>query len=362
MNTPNPHIRQIKYIPALDGIRAIAVLAIIAFHAKVPGTDSALIWVDVFFVLSGFLITSILLKEFSATNDISLRTFYINRFLRLFPALLLLLATYIIVAPIVWPKIPAIHHIRDAIVSGFYISNYTKAFYNFPSILSHTWTLSVEEQFYLVWPPLLLLLLKAGGRKTALAGTLFLFLLAWAWRNYSDIHNLPWIELYTRFDTRCSSLIIGAALAFAPLSKIPAPMKALSAILTIPLIAYAIATTEWRGELFFREGVVCGQAIAIFSIIAATNSGSLFSRILENPSLMHIGKLSYSAYLWHYPILYVLRAHFEWQYSLAMGLPASIILAQLSYYSVERWAKRIKTRRESKNHQDLPLQPIQLAK
>lgn len=151
-------------IASLDGLRALAAVAVIFFHA---GEDTPLsggfLGVDVFFVLSGYLITSILLRERSFTGRIDTLRFYGRRFVRLMPALVFLLAVYVIAAPLMWPSMSRSEHIGHALVAGFYLSDYGYALWRIPEFLRHTWSLSVEEHFYLLWPPVLVLLLRSAN-------------------------------------------------------------------------------------------------------------------------------------------------------------------------------------------------------
>src|SRR5687768_11060779 len=135
-----------RYMPELDGLRALAVCAVLAFHAGAPMAQSGYLGVDLFFVLSGFLITSILVAEHERSGTIAVGRFYVRRALRLYPSLLLMLAVFVVVAPLLWPELPAA---RYALWSALYLSDYTRALIGEPEVLSYTWSLSVEEHFYL---------------------------------------------------------------------------------------------------------------------------------------------------------------------------------------------------------------------
>jgi len=146
----------------LDGLRAVAVVLVISDHCGVPVFDQGYFGVDLFFVLSGFLITRLLVDEIDATGRIELWRFYLRRLLRLAPALLLFLAAYMLIAPSIWPQFDFLLHLRDAALVGFYLSDYSQAFWHNPKVLIHTWSLSVEEHFYLIWPFAVLLLARIG--------------------------------------------------------------------------------------------------------------------------------------------------------------------------------------------------------
>jgi peptidoglycan/LPS O-acetylase OafA/YrhL len=184
---------------------------VLGYHCRVPGLNPGYFGVDVFFVLSGWLITRLLVEETEAQGRIDLPQFYLRRLLRLGPPLLLLLLVYLAVAPTIWPQLSEGEHLRDAALTGFYLSDYAFAFWEIPKLLRHSWSLSVEEHFYLIWPLVVLLLARCDARRRILilAG---LFVLATAWRVFEYYHT-GWDATYYRFDTRISGLILGALLA-----------------------------------------------------------------------------------------------------------------------------------------------------
>ena len=137
----------LRYNPALDGLRAVAVILVISDHCFVPVFDQGYFGVDLFFVLSGFLITRLLVDEIDATGRVDLWRFYLRRFLRLAPPLLLFLIAYVLIAPWFWPQFDFLSHMRDAGLAGFYLSDYSQALWHSPKVLIHTWSLSVEETF-----------------------------------------------------------------------------------------------------------------------------------------------------------------------------------------------------------------------
>src|SRR5690242_18795216 len=130
-----------KHNNGLDGIRALAVIMVLGFHAAAPGATGGYLGVDVFFVLSGFLITSLLMDEIEDTGTVSFGRFYLRRFLRLTPPLLFMLATYLVFAPIAWPQMAFHTDVRDVLISTFYLSDYASAFWSLPHYLRHTWSL-----------------------------------------------------------------------------------------------------------------------------------------------------------------------------------------------------------------------------
>ncbi len=149
---------RLGYVPALDGVRAVAVLLVVACHAlSMPG---GFLGVEIFFVLSGFLITTLLLEERQAQGRLGLRSFYIRRVWRLYPALAALLAAWLVLSALGLTPLPPAGEAVGVLVSGTYLANAANAwFFPLPIGLQHLWSLALEEQFYLLWPPLLALVL-----------------------------------------------------------------------------------------------------------------------------------------------------------------------------------------------------------
>lgn len=312
-----------KYVPELDGLRGIAVLLVVLVHCKVPGFAGGFLGVDVFFVLSGYLITSILLAEHRA-GAIDLRRFYWRRALRLYPALLLMLTVYLIVAPILWPGKP---HWRDALLAGFYLSDYSYAFIQAPHYLSHTWSLAVEEHFYMLWPPLLILALRK--RPADLSQILLVALLAAiAWRWYS-IDALRGV--YFRFDSRLPGLLAGCWLATArPRLRLP---ERPVAWLGLGMLIFVVATAITGGRGSVTYSIPMAEAASVLLIYGAASLP-----FLAQAKLVEIGRLSYGIYLWHAPLMYAVQ-DWSWPEKLLFVSVASFIAAWVSYHTVEAVAR-----------------------
>lgn len=184
-----------KYNPEFDGLRAIAALLVIGFHAVAPLLVGGFLGVDIFFVLSGFLITRLLLDEQDREGRIELRRFYLKRLLRLTPPLVVMLALYAICAPLLIPDYD--HHGRDALLAGLYLSDYTISLTGAPMFLDHTWSLAVEEHFYLIWPAVLIAAHRLPRER--LVSVLFVaYAVATIWRG-ACIQWQTWGEVYYRF-------------------------------------------------------------------------------------------------------------------------------------------------------------------
>jgi peptidoglycan/LPS O-acetylase OafA/YrhL len=312
-----------RYVPALDGVRAIAVLLVLAFHARVPGFTGGYLGVDLFFVLSGYLITRLLTEEHLQTGSIAVGSFYLRRLRRLYPALLLFVGTYLLLAEPVFGK--RFNHVRDAVISSLYLADYGRAFWKIPVILQHTWSLSVEEHFYLVWPLLLIAILKLAPRHQIASLTL-LFLIATAWR-WNTLSHGDWLQTYYRFDTRLSGLTLGAVFAiWRP------KISGAQAIAGWSLFAYCVYAAYWKQIAGLREITLAAELSAALIIL-----GSERLKYLGSKPLAWLGRMSYGIYLWHYPFAYWMRhkgAHWSATF-LVIGI-ASIACAALSYYTVER--------------------------
>jgi len=336
----NPTSPRIVYNPALDGLRAIAVLLVLADHCHVPGFEPGYFGVDLFFVLSGFLITQLLVVELDATGSINLIGFYARRFLRLSPALTLLLFTYVLIGPLLWPQFTLGEHIRDAVLAGLYLSDYAQAFWHIPKVLLHTWSLSVEEHFYLLWPFAILLL----GRLRLRSGMLVLvtmYLMATAWREY-DYTSMGWDAVYFRFDTRISGLICGALVAmwlkrFGPISE---DMANKVGVLACATLAVCLSIGFWGAPWSITILTNIAHVAATGALLALSVRNSWLKSLLSVPPLVGIGVVSYGIYLWHYPVAVYFRDQLSWYVTFPIVLTVAIAVATASYYSIERPLQR----------------------
>jgi peptidoglycan/LPS O-acetylase OafA/YrhL len=352
--TPDPLYRPVSYQPALDGLRALAVASVLLYHDSllIPG---GFLGVDVFFVLSGFLITSLLVDEQRRTGAIDLRHFYLRRALRLFPALWALVAVGVVFA-LIFPRAPQSPHIwRGVVCSLIYVSNWVNAKDAFAlGPYGHTWSLAVEEQFYLIWPLILIVLLRTTRRgRTLFRITLSLAALSALWRLALSLHgSSPW-RLYNGSDTRADSLLMGCATAMAMMSA-----RSLSsgsrrwlrwlAVGSVVFIGYLMATTslEWIG---YGRGMFSAVALATVTVLVAllTNSDWWLTRALSSRPFVWVGRLSYSLYLWHYPIYQFMkpeRIRIDPRLVMVLRVCASVIAALGSFYLIERPFLRLKSR------------------
>jgi peptidoglycan/LPS O-acetylase OafA/YrhL len=349
-----PRARALGYEPALDGVRGVAVLAVVGYHADYLPRDGPL-GVDIFFVLSGFLITTLLLQEWHENGSISLRLFFARRALRLFPALAVLLAVF--VAGSIVLSLSGhlsrghLHQNMKSVALGvFYVSNIARAWFSpdqMVTALGHLWSLATEEQFYLLWPIALVILLRSGARERTVVKVLALLAALVAVHRFEltiagGSDNRLFYAPDTHFDPILVGCLAGACYTTgtlprvlrtdrgAPLARIAATwFVVLTLLLSIPL------------RLFFLGGFVLFElAVAVLLISILTTPACTLANLLRWPVIVAIGRISYALYLWHLVLLSALGVR--------LGLPLSFLAAAASTRFVERpflrWKKRAATR------------------
>ncbi|MEI6070411.1 MAG: acyltransferase [Verrucomicrobiae bacterium] len=345
-----------RHISELDGIRGLAILAVMLFHARVPPFEGGFAGVEVFFVLSGFLITSLLFVEHESINRISLGCFYARRALRLTPALLLLIVVFCIWS---WGWLPlwqAKSNTIDSAIAFSYLTNWGLALsLRPPSMVGHTWSLSIEEQFYLFWAPALALAFKCLGRSRGLLVlALSIAAFSWAWRIALLSMGEPFVRVYSGLDTRLDGLMLGAATALAvslgiagSLLRRPSAgtaLKFLSPVCLAALFAMCVFA-RWQEPWLYRYGLVAIELCTVVVILDVIyTQGSPVAAMLRNSALVWIGTISYGLYIWHYPIYQCLLFIVKWDpiKTFLLGSPIVFVVAALSYYLVERPILRFK--------------------
>lgn len=335
-----------RFRPDLEGLRGVAIAAVLLFHVGIPGFTGGFVGVDVFFVLSGFLITGLIVREIGETGALSFAGFYARRARRLLPAALVCLAATLVASAILLPPLRVRDVAGDGIAAALYVSNFRFAAeatdyflaHLDPSPLLHYWSLGVEEQFYLVWPALLLVAARWRGVAgiafvVGVLGIASLVLSIWL----TGVSQ-PWA--FFSFPTRAWQLCLGAALALAAARSIsmrPAP-AAVAGALGLGLIA---AASVLIGPDLLYPGAVAlvpagGSALVIAAGLGRTISGP--SRLLALRPVRWLGRISYSLYLWHWPLLVlpvaVLGSSFGPKKRIAVAL-AAVIIAALSHRFVE---------------------------
>lgn len=341
-NSKNAAGSDLGYTPALDGLRAMAVLTVIAFHVRGTFFPGGYIGVDVFFVLSGFLITSLLVGEHRRTARISLPRFYLRRALRLVPALVLVclaLALACLTLPV--------HDMHSNLVGDvsalLYASSPLAASGHDLGAMLPTWSLSVEEYFYLVWPAALLLCLRRRSPVTWVSALLGLAVL-YRWVVPALLHWGP-MRISYGADTRTEQLLVGVllALVLGRLGRIPVAVGVLAAAL---LVAFVVAPAGWTSSLYLGGGstvIAVLAAVVIAVVMQRTRQRSM--SLLTNKWSTWVGARSYGMYLWHNPVIVIVAA---------TGLPGILqepvklvlifVVPALSYRYAEKPFLRLKDR------------------
>ena len=335
------------YVPGLDGIRALAVIGVLLFHGGNPWLPGGFLGVDLFFVLSGFLITTILLQQLQWRGKIDFGRFYRGRARRLLPALIAVLAlSAVLVATVA--RDGASQFREHVIPSLFFFANWSfivddQSYFEAigrPSVLQHLWSLAVEEQFYLLWPLLLLFLFRRGGRVGVARAALVIALLSTlAMAVFSVLWNVPAdgdaSRLYMGTDTHCMSLLVGAALAavFRPgaLPKQLPPLRA-AALSLVGLAATAgvIASFAWVTETsnwLYRGGFILVALASAVMIAVVAHPAAWLGALFALAPLRWIGVRSYGIYLYHWPIFVVTRPDLDLPFG---GTPAFLVSVGLT--------------------------------
>jgi peptidoglycan/LPS O-acetylase OafA/YrhL len=352
---PSRSFRQsLPYLPGLDGLRALSVLAVVAYHADVTGLPGGFLGVEVFFVLSGYLITSLLLSEQHVDGSIDLVSFWRRRARRLLPALAVMLAAVSAGALLFWRD--AVDQLRgDLVAAMLYVSNWwqiveQRSYFEStgrPPMLQHLWSLAVEEQFYVLFPIVLLFALRRSRRSFVAIGLVVAALLsAWWMAHLFEPYADP-SRVYYGTDTRLSGLLLGSALAFVVVPGAgryvtKAVGHARDAIGWIGLcgLLWAFMNVNEFDPFVYRGGFVLVDVLTLATIVAIARTESGFGRILGWGPFEWVGRRSYAIYLWHWPIVVVTRPGLDVAIDglplLALRIGLTLVLAELSYRFVER--------------------------
>lgn len=361
---PRPVNKSAAYYPGLDGLRTIAVGLVVAYHIGVPGTGGGLLGVGVFFTLSGFLITMLLLNRWEKHGDLDLKHFWIRRFRRLLPAVVLLLIVVMIATVFVHPDKLGDRG-EQAFFALIYVANWHTILtggsyfeqFDGPSPLDHLWSLAVEEQFYVVWPLLLLGLLtlfkaKKDGADTGAAfkrAAVVTFLLGAASFVLLALLADPSgdsTRAYEGTDTRAGGLLWGAVLAMLWRPKKVARIQSEKGLWTLDVlgalgvagILYLAATTDQLDYSLYTWGIAALTVSTILVLMPLIHAQSWTNRVLGVAPLRWIGERSYGIYLWHMPVVAFLPERTLYGQDVWRGLivvALTVLFAELSWRFVE---------------------------
>lgn len=355
---PARNARSLGYIPGLDGLRALAVVAVLLYHADLPWIPAGFLGVDVFFVISGYLITSLLLTESRRTGRVDVRRFWYRRVRRLLPALFLMIGVVALYTVVFLPD-EASKLRGDLLSSIFYVNNWWQIFSDQsyfvaagrPPLLQHLWSLAVEEQFYLFWPMIFIFLMFLFQRERSrmliaiCAGIgLSTLLMALMFDPLGDPSRV-----YYGTDTRAATLLVGVALAFAwspwrLQANITKGARFVLDAVGIGALAALVWTVlnvnEFQTGLYRGGFLVVAILVAMVIAVAVHPVGGVLNAFLSLPILRWIGKRSYGIYLWHWPVYMITRPTLDVPLTglplLVIRIGITVILAELSYRYVEQ--------------------------
>lgn len=359
MSTPLANEKK-RYIAGLDGLRALAIIAVIAYHLDIPRISGGFLGVDIFFVLSGYLVTNLLIERRRDRQRLDLSDFWVRRFRRLFPALIVMLMVVVAWATLFDHSM--LQSLRGDVGSAMvYANNWRLIFhqvsyfeqYSTPAPLIHLWSLSVEGQFYIIWPLLLTLGLRFTPKRIqmvlitlslALASMLTMILL---YQPGSDPSRV-----YYGTDTRVFALLIGATLALMlpsqgmitnPSRRTRLSCEWIGWLGLAAIVALLLQANEFD-DFLYRGGFMLAAISTAMVIIALIHPFTWISKLLSLKSLRWIGMRSYGIYLWHYPIIVLSKptvntGAYNWKLALTQ-VTASVILAAMSYKYVEEPIRR----------------------
>lgn len=348
------------YQPGLDGLRAVSVLAVIAYHAHALGAagfgwaPGGFFGVEIFFVVSGYLITSLLLEEHSRTGGVSLRQFWWRRARRLLPALFTMLVVVLVLA-VSWRTDSAAGLRTDLPGALFYVSNWVQVWAEVgyfdavasAPLLRHLWSLAVEEQWYLLWPPVLLVLLRSFGGALARLRLVILGLAALSVVSMVVLYrpddafrtNLVYLATFTR----AGGLLLGAALAtlWTPWRWPAADRRHLVGLDVVGVaavvgLAACVVLLSNTSPFVYRGGMTLVSLLSVVAIATVVHPGARWMRAgAMHPWLVAVGKRSYGLYLWHWPAFVLARVE-RGTVRLVMAAAATVVASELCYRYVEQ--------------------------
>ncbi|WP_019136426.1 acyltransferase family protein [Cellulomonas massiliensis] len=338
-------------IRGLDGLRAWAVLAVVAYHLAPSSVPGGFIGVDVFFVVSGFLITTLLLREAADRGRISLPSFWLRRARRLLPALGLVVVTSLVAARLVSTDL-LVGIGRQVLGAATFLTNWVEiaagsSYFDAtqPELFQPFWSLAIEEQFYVLWPVLLVLLLVLArswrARAAVALGAALLSALLMAVLHQPDGDPT---RVYYGTDTHAFGLLLGVAAAFAWRGGLVLPLRPRLArwlpASALGLLTVLVVVLQDQATVTYRGGLLLASVLAVLAVAGCTTGESAYVRALETRPLTWVGERSYGLYLWHWPVILVVGAVVvaapgtaAWWWGTALSLVVTFALAAASY----RW-------------------------
>lgn len=370
---------RLGYQPGLDGLRALSVIAVIWYHAGFSWMPGGFIGVEVFFVVSGFLITSLLLDERARDGAVSMATFWLRRARRLLPALLTMLLVVLVWAALVGTAAQVDELRRDLPWALAYVANWGQILGEVPyfasadpPLLRHLWSLAVEEQWYLIWPVAFVALTRTAWTHAriaavlaAAAGVVILLTAWWSWSDQPQVHGpfglLDGADrinvLYLSTVTRSSGLLLGAAAAFVwrpwrsrTAAGVPARRLDVAAGAALGVLACVAIAAHVTDPALYRWILPMASVASVVAVAVTVHPAAVGTRaVLSHPALVAVGRRSYGLYLWHWPVFVVLGATSGSVWRFAAASVVAVAAAEACFRLVEtpirvhgvrgRWAK-----------------------
>jgi peptidoglycan/LPS O-acetylase OafA/YrhL len=342
-------------LPKLDFLRAVSVLFVILFHAGVPGIPGRF-GVVVFFVISGFLITHLLLAENQNTGSVSLKNFYVRRSLRIFPAFyvywLIAVADLIYRHRVVWAQV---------VCAFFYVNNYYQGLHHYPySLLSHTWSLGIEEQFYLLWPGLFFIFRKS--LKKLLLLLLIVIPCIWVYRAVAQFSGVEEAYIYTALEMRIDALLVGCTLSIVLFTGVAASFIAevrrtrwLPVVLGLLILSLFLSS---HFDIWYRNAIGYTVDPVLLALLIVQLIHTRQAVWMDSAPLSYLGRISYSTYLYQQMVIPALVKRLPSSISVVGCVIATWILASISYELIEKPFLKLKRRFEAVRVEDASGGPV----
>lgn len=329
-------------IVPLDGLRGLGALLVVIAHVNLAWLPGVHIWMDMFFVLSAYFITLGLVRSRARLGYLPLFTFYKRRLLRLYPALVVVVTVYMLVILVLLPA-PHTAQYLDALSTLLYFSNFTKLYdYHLPHYFGQTWSLAVEEHFYLLWPLFMIITVKLAGIRRQYWLWILVLVFLEVWRVYLYQSDVPWSRLYYATDLRLDAFVLGGLLAvmqphLASLKSSNWLYRLCNLAGLLFLLSVFWIRPQEREYFLWQQPLVLLAVMGLITVLAH-NSESWLKDVFSWRPLVWCGVRCYGIYLIHWPMLWLLKSQTNlsaWQMLLCV-IPLTLWLAGLMYRYVER--------------------------